>query len=97
MRHRFLLAGWSPPSVRPILFLTGIMLVALSAAMLLPAAVDALAGSPNWQSFLIAGLITFAFGAGLSRGARCRLVGGLSLRQAFLLTPFAWTTLVLSG
>ena len=83
--------------MRPILFLTGIMLVALSAAMLLPAAADALAGSPNWQSFLIAGLITFAFGAGLSRWARCRLVAGLSLRQAFLLTPFAWTTLVLFG
>jgi trk system potassium uptake protein len=97
MRHRSVLAGWSLPAVRPILFFTGIMLVALSAAMLLPAAADALAGSPNWQSFLIAGLITFAFGAGLSRGARCRLVAGLSLRQAFLLTPFAWTTLVLFG
>jgi trk system potassium uptake protein TrkH len=97
MRQRILLAGWSPPAVRPILFLTGIMLVALSGAMLLPAAVDALAGSPNWRSFLIAGSITFALGAGLSRWARCRLVGGLSLRQAFLLTPFAWTTLVLFG
>ena len=28
---------------------------------------------------------------------RCRLSGGLTLRQAFLLTPVAWTTIALFG
>jgi trk system potassium uptake protein len=97
MRQRSVLAGWSPPAARPVLYLTGNMLVALSAAMLLPAAADAFAGSSNWRAFLLGGLTTFVFGAGLSRWARCQLVGGLSLRQAFLLTPVAWTTLVLFG
>src|ERR671916_2684857 len=73
------------------------MLVALSAAMLLPAAADALSGSPNWKSFLVASAISCGSGAALSLRARCRLTGGLSVRQAFLLTPFAWTTLVLFG
>src|SRR5918998_1932356 len=73
------------------------MLVALSAAMLLPAAADALSGSPNWKAFLVASAISCGSGAALSLRARCRLTGGLSVRQAFLLTPFAWTTLVLFG
>ena len=97
MREASVLGGWSPPPTRPVFYLTGIMLVALSAAMLLPATADALVGSPNWKSFLLAGMITFASGAGLSRWARCRLTGGLSVRQAFLLTPVAWTTLVVFG
>src|SRR5687768_11745095 len=97
MRRARVLSGWSPPPARPVFYLTGIMLLGLSAAMLLPAAADALAGSPNWKAFLLAGLITFVFGAALSRWARCRLSGGLTVRQAFLLTPFAWATLVVFG
>jgi trk system potassium uptake protein TrkH len=73
------------------------MLLALSAAMLLPAAADAWSGNSGWQAFVIASLITFVFGAALSYSAHCRLAGGLTLRQAFLLTPVAWTTVSLFG
>jgi trk system potassium uptake protein len=97
MRQTSVLRGWSPPQGRPVFYLTGIMLVALSAAMLLPAAADALSGSPNWKAFLVASAISCGSGAAVSLPARCRLTGGLSVRQAFLLTPFAWTTLVLFG
>jgi trk system potassium uptake protein TrkH len=73
------------------------MLLALAAAMLLPAALDALTGDRNWWAFLIGSGITFSCGAGLTHMTRCRLSGGLTLRQAFLLTPVAWTTIALFG
>jgi trk system potassium uptake protein TrkH len=73
------------------------MLLALAVAMLLPAAVDALAGDPDWRAFLIGSAITFAGGFALTHMTRCRLSEGLTLRQAFLLTPVAWTTIALFG
>src|SRR3712207_5771829 len=89
--------GWAPPYTRPVFHLTGRMLLALAAAMLLPVTIDALTGDPNWRAFLIGSVITFACGAGLTHVTRCRLSGGLTLRQAFLLTPVAWTTIALFG
>jgi trk system potassium uptake protein TrkH len=73
------------------------MLLALAAAMLLPVVIDALTGDPNWRAFLIGSVVTFACGAGLTHVTRCQLSGGLTLRQAFLLTPVAWTTIALFG
>src|ERR671912_589449 len=97
MRETPFSGTWAPPYVRPVFHLTGGMLIALSAAMLLPLGADALAGNPNWRAFLIASVITFACGAGLFYTTRCRLSGGLTLRQAFLLTPISWTTIALFG
>jgi trk system potassium uptake protein TrkH len=97
MRERSPSGAWAPPYLRPVFHLTGRMLLALAAAMLLPAGVDALTGDPDWRAFLIGSLITFAFAATLTHVTRCRLSGGLTLRQAFLLTPVAWTTIALFG
>ncbi len=97
MRERSLSGAWAPPHIRPVLHLTGRMLLALAAAMLLPAGVDALTGDPDWRAFLVGSGITFACGATLTHVTRCRLSGGLTLRQAFLLTPVAWTTIALFG
>ena len=97
MREAQFPGAWAPPYIRPVLHLTGRMLLALAAAMLLPVAVDALTGDPDWKAFLIGSAITFACGAGLTRTTRCQLTGGLTLRQAFLLTPVAWTTIALFG
>lgn len=87
----------SPPRVRPVLHLTGRMLLALAAAMLLPAAIDLVTGDSDWKAFLIGSIVTFVCGAGLTRMTRCRLSEGLTLRQAFLLTPVSWTTIALFG
>jgi len=86
---------WSPLQVRPVLYLVGGMLVVLSLAMLLPAAVDGLAGHANWQAFALSGAATFVCGSALLYATRCSLAGGLSLRQAFLLTPLAWLAISL--
>jgi trk system potassium uptake protein TrkH len=71
------------------------MLVALSAAMLLPALADLVARNSDWTAFLLGSGVTFVCGAGLWQLTRCRLSGGLTLRQSFVLTPLAYTTLVL--
>ncbi len=97
MRERSYSGAWAPPHIRPVFHLTGRMLLALAAAMLLPAGIDALTGDPDWRAFLIGSGITFACAAALTRATRCRLSGGLTLRQAFLLTPVAWTTIALFG
>ncbi|MFC3125016.1 TrkH family potassium uptake protein [Pseudoroseomonas globiformis] len=86
-------SAWSPPAMRPVVHLASGMLLALSVFMLLPAGIDALHGNPDWKPFLFAciGLSTFA--ALVFRRTRCDLTRGLTLRQAFVLTPLSWATI----
>src|SRR3546814_3445699 len=58
------------PDFRPVLFTVGILLIALSAAMLLPAAVDALRDDPDWQAFAWSAGMTGAIGGALMLGYR---------------------------
>ncbi|MDQ4134818.1 MAG: potassium transporter TrkH, partial [Pseudomonadota bacterium] len=89
--------SWSPPYLRPILYLIGGMLVTLSIAMIVPAIVDWAVGNPDWKAFALGSAVTLACGIGLVRGARCRLSGGLTVRQAFALTPISWASIALFG
>jgi trk system potassium uptake protein TrkH len=93
--ERLSFGSWSPPYLRPVLYIVAQMLIALSVAMLVPALVDFITRDQNWRSFLLSSGVTLACGAGLSYATRCRLSGGLTLRQSFVLTPLAYTTLVL--
>jgi trk system potassium uptake protein TrkH len=86
-------SAWSPPGLRPVLHLVAGMLLALSALMLLPAAVDAAVANPDWQVFAMSSVATLAAGGMLFRATRCRLTGGLTLRQAFVLTPLSWAAM----
>ncbi|MCI0756860.1 TrkH family potassium uptake protein [Teichococcus vastitatis] len=83
-------ASWAPPAMRPVLHLSGFMLLALSGFMLLPAAVDGLYGNPDWKPFLLASLGVAIVAALMVRATRCNLASGLTLRQAFVLTPLSW-------
>jgi trk system potassium uptake protein TrkH len=89
------LSSWAPPRLRPIVYIVGGMLIALGIAMLLPAVADAMAGHPDWKAFLISSAVTSSAGTVLVYTARCRLASGLTLRQAFVLTPFAWMAITL--
>ncbi len=93
--NRYSLSSWSPPYLRPILYLIGGMLTALSIAMLIPVAVDLVAQNEDWKAFAISSAVTFACGIGLILGARSSLEGGLTLRQAFVLTPMTWASVAL--
>lgn len=78
------------------MLVTGVLVAALGAAMLLPALVDLAANNDDWIIFVSAAMVTMLFGLGLfvaSRGAP----KGLSTRQAMLMTVFSWVMLVTFG
>ncbi len=75
--------------LRPILFVTGILLTTLAFAMGIPAAIDAVSGSPDWRVFLAAAVFTLFVGVTLALTARST-VRNLTIRQAFLLTTLLW-------
>jgi trk system potassium uptake protein len=91
--ERLSLGLWSPPRLRPVLHIVSRMLIALAAAMLVPTLADLGTGDQNWKSFLLGSAVTLACGTSLYYLTRCRLSGGLTTRQAFVLTPLAYTTL----
>ena len=82
--------------LRPVLFVVGILLVTLGAAMLLPAAVDAAAGEDAWRAFVASAALCLFAGGGLvltNRGGRSEL----STRQAFVLTTLSWVVIAAFG
>lgn len=89
---------WAPPTqlsagrqgLRPVLCMVGQMMVATSAFMLLPLLVDVHYGHRDWMAFALASAVAAAIGAPLAWAFRRSLKGGLTLRQAFMLTPVSW-------
>ena len=75
--------------LRPVLYTIGLLLSVIGTAMLLPAAVDALAGNPDWQAFTISASITLFSGGILTLGFVIEEIQ-LTLRQAFVLTALGW-------
>ncbi len=78
--------------IRPILQVAGILLATLAIAMFLPMAADLVDGNDDWQVFLGAGFLTLFVGMSLFLTNRTGATG-LTVRQAFLLTAFAWIVL----
>lgn len=77
---------------RPIFLVNGILLVTLSAAMLVPAAVDLAAANPDWQVFAAASVLTMFIGAMLALTNWVK-TDVLSVRQAFVMTATSWCLL----
>lgn len=82
---------------RPVGYVIGLMVLALGAAMLAPAMLDALYHSPDWRAFLAASTLTCIVGGALTLGCMRGRRAGLSIEQAFLLTVLAWVGLPLFG
>lgn len=78
------------PGTRPVIYLIGILLMASGGMMLIPMSLDLYLGHPDWLAFALAAFFAVFVGAICVRTNRGALRSGLSLRQAFLLTPFAW-------
>jgi len=74
---------------RPILFVIGLLLTTLAAAMSVPAIVDALAGHMDWQVFAVSSGFTLFIGVSLVLAGRTAEMR-LTIRQAFLLTTLSW-------
>lgn len=78
---------------RPILFVVGILLLALGVLMTVPAAVDFLSHDFDWHVFLTASAVTTFVGYTLAVSYRPREMSGLTLRQTFVLTTLSWIVL----
>jgi trk system potassium uptake protein len=80
-------------NLRPVLYVTGLMLAALGGLMLVPAAADHLAANGNAGAFVTSALITAAIGIMLALATRSGQTAGFGIRQAYLLTVMAWSVL----
>lgn len=76
--------------VRPVIFVNGILLLVLAAAMGVPALVDVVSDDRDWQVFVASGLVTGFIGLAMMLGARPDERKPLDTRQAFLLTTSVW-------
>ena len=94
--------GAAPPrpidviDARPILFIAGLLLTTLAAAMLAPAAVDAAAAHPDRDVFLQSAAVTAFAGVILTLANRAATVA-LTIRQVFVLTTLSWTAIAAFG
>ena len=83
------------PRLRPLFHLVSRVLLGLAGFMLVPAAVDLAHGHPDWRPFATSALGLAGVAAMLFRATRCDMSGGLTIRQAFLLTPLSWLAVCL--
>jgi trk system potassium uptake protein TrkH len=87
------------PSVidlRPVLFIVGVMLSALSGVMLIAAIVDIILGNADWRAFIFAAAATVFVGGALAF-ATYTDNPRLGLRQAFLVTALCWLAAAVFG
>ncbi len=82
--------------LRPIFFVCGLLLTTLSAAMLVPALLDALSDSSGWRVFLGSAAVTLFIGMTFILTNRIGR-SPMSVRQAFLLTSTSWMVIAVFG
>ncbi|HLN23590.1 MAG TPA: potassium transporter TrkH, partial [Patescibacteria group bacterium] len=75
--------------LRPVFFVTGVLLSLLAVAMCVPAAVDAVHDNADWLVFLASAAVTLFFGLSLIAANWVRRAT-FSVRQIFLLTALGW-------
>lgn len=83
--------------LRPVGYLVGLLLLGLAATMLLPMALDLLAGDRNWKSFVQSAAVTALVGGVLALSCANASGMAMTVRHAFLLTGLAWTLLPVFG
>ncbi|WP_246472821.1 TrkH family potassium uptake protein [Pelagibacterium limicola] len=85
------------PGLKPVLYLVGLVLLTAAAMMVFPMLVDIYYRNPDWQAFASAAMLAAVIGGLLVRYGRKSLKVGLTLRQAFLLTPLSWFSVAAVG
>ena len=81
-------------NIAPVFSILGVLLTILSFTMLIPMFIDIIYRSQNWFGFASASLISCFIGISLWLTNRNKQELNLGLKEAFLLTNFAW---ILSG
>ena len=82
--------------LRPVLFLVGLLICVVGVAMIVPATMNWLAGSPAPEPFSIAAAVALAIG-GLFVLANRGVTIALTLRQAYVLTFLSWLAVPMVG
>ena len=81
---------------RPVFYIIGFLLSALSIIMCIPAILDAYLGNDEWQVFIFTSLICLFVGVLLILANKSNNFN-LSIRQAFLITTLSWVFVSLFG
>jgi trk system potassium uptake protein TrkH len=84
-------------TLRPVLYVTGLLLALLALAMSLPALVDFVHGNTDWRVFAISGAVTLFLGGILMAGNHDGRQAQISVRQMFLLTALSWVALCIAA
>ncbi len=82
--------------IRPILYVTGILLCTLATSMLLPIFVDLAAGNPDWKVFFIC-MVFISFIGGALALTNYAEKFHMTMRQTFLMTTISWTVLAIAA
>ncbi len=83
--------------LRPPVHVTGLLVAALGAAMLVPAALDAFMRDGNADGIAEAAVVTLFAGITVAAATAGRARRSMDVRQAFLLAVFSWTGLSVFG
>lgn len=83
--------------VRPVIYVIGLLVMALAGTMLLPFAMDLRDGNGHWPVFLECALITGLCGGLSALATRNADRSRLTLQQTFLLTTLVWLVLPIFG
>ncbi|RMD90084.1 MAG: TrkH family potassium uptake protein [Alphaproteobacteria bacterium] len=79
--------------IRPVAYVTGLLVAVLGASMLVPMAVDFVYGNGHWPIFLEAAIVTSFTGGATALAAASGVGPRLSLRQTFLIATLVWLVL----
>lgn len=83
--------------IRPVGYLTGLLVTFLGASMTLPMAVDFFTGSANWNAFGASALVTVLVGGAMALACANARTPGLNIQQTFFLTTGVWVALPIFG
>lgn len=83
--------------LRPVGYVTGLLIAALGAAMLFPLAVDLYYGNGHWDVFLQSAIVTCVIGGLGALACANGVSGNLTIQQTFLLTTGVWLALPVFG
>lgn len=83
--------------LRPVAYVTGLLVAALGATMLLPMALDMWVGNGDWPVFLEASILSLLVGGVVAIASANGVGEGLTRQQTFLLTTGVWLVLPFFG
>jgi trk system potassium uptake protein TrkH len=83
--------------LRPVGYVTGLLVAILGLFMLLPAALDFHDGDANWAAMLESAIISLLLGSFLALACANGVGARLDIRQTFLLTTGVWLALPVFG